>query len=193
MGMMTKLDVWNIFSCYLRLEGADTTYTYLKKSPRFSLRALSKSIIRKSISICKREREATWSTINQIGTRRVSRDGLERKQVWQQTLGRRQFSEEKAKTVTAEIPHLQERVTISLRDAYPAWWPAEVGNPLDVAHLEFPSIMMATWLGNNSLRSLEGSCCCCSCSCSCSSSSSSFIRPCLCRWWWSTDTASSAE
>lgn len=73
------------------------------------------------------------------------------------TLGRNQFSEEKAKTVSARMPQRQESLMISLRDLYPASWPAETGKPLSRAHRELPSMMMATCLGSDSLSKHDGS------------------------------------
>lgn len=72
------------------------------------------------------------------------------------TLGRSQFSVEKAKTVRARIPQEEERSIISLSARYPASWPAETGSRLKLAHLEFPSMMTATCLGIVSLRSPGG-------------------------------------
>lgn len=72
------------------------------------------------------------------------------------TLGRSQFSVEKAKTVRARIPQEEDSSITSVSARYPASWPADTGSRLTLAHLEFPSMMTATCLGIVSLSSPGG-------------------------------------
>lgn len=72
------------------------------------------------------------------------------------TLGRSQFSDEKAKTVRTLIPHLQESFTISFKTLTPSWCPADAGSALPLAHLPFPSMITATCLGIRSGLSPSG-------------------------------------
>ena len=62
--------------------------------------------------------------------------------------GRRQLSVEKAKTVSAGTPHLQQHCTVVRSAAAPRRCPSAAGSPRAVAHRVLPSITIATWPGS---------------------------------------------
>ena len=68
------------------------------------------------------------------------------------TLGRLQFSWEKAKAVSARTPQARESRTVSSSARRPASCPAADGSPRARAHRAFPSITTATCRGSESAR-----------------------------------------
>jgi hypothetical protein len=72
------------------------------------------------------------------------------------TLGRLQFSWEKAKAVSARMPQAREIRTVSSSARRPASCPNAGGIPRARAHREFPSITTATCRGSDSARSPGG-------------------------------------
>lgn len=76
----------------------------------------------------------------------------------ERTFGLNQFSVEKAKTVRTLMPHVWASLTTSLSDRTPASCPMLAGKPRRSAHLEFPSMMMATCFGSAAASSSSGNC-----------------------------------
>jgi hypothetical protein len=66
------------------------------------------------------------------------------------TLGRLQFSWEKAKAVSARTPQARESRMVSSSARRPASCPADGGSPRSRAHRAFPSITTATCCGSDS-------------------------------------------
>src|SRR5690606_5032743 len=80
----------------------------------------------------------------------VSR-AMERARIWRMpstsSLGRRQFSVEKAQSVRYLMPSSAAWVVTRRMFSVPASWPAMRGRPRRVAQRPLPSMMMATWRG----------------------------------------------
>jgi hypothetical protein len=76
--------------------------------------------------------------------RRTSSDSLKFIRNRTSAAGRRQFSVEKAYTVSHDSPTSKPPSTVSNRAASPASWPLLRGRPLAPAQRPLPSITMAT-------------------------------------------------
>lgn len=121
------------------------------------LKTFSKSDIKKSTSGCEGNRQQHSQVRQRARRKSIQYKISNRKLKKRTTLGRCQFSEEKAKTVRTWIPHLQESLTNPCRALQPAACPAAAGIPFEAAHRTFPSIITATCFGNASRRSPNGS------------------------------------